>query len=236
MRTNDDYEKELAALRRQLAAQTEELERVRHGSNGGPSRRALLTGGAAAAGGALAFKALNSSAAHAAVDGHDILYPATGETAHLFLQANGDPIHGDSPQTSLGRQDSIVCFYFQQKVSTAAGKGGSTTLQYDDVVIRKRVDKSSPRIAQAHDTGAKLSGQFKFYRPNPTGDGTTEQFFTIAFTGGQVIRRDIFLPDLAAAAGSGGGAPGVPYEEIGMRLSGLSWTIEDGNISWGGAG
>lgn len=225
-----DLESEVAELQRRLAEQAEELERLRGSSVGRPSRRALLTGGAAAAGGVLVHNAMAPTAAHA-TDGHDIVYPSSGETVHLFLKANGNDVRGESTQTSLGREGSIECFYFQQKTRTVRPKDGGPRLEYDDVVIRKRVDKASPLISRAHDLRERLTGTFKFFRPNPTGDGTTEQFFTIAFGAGRVEWQDIFLPDLAAGSGRQGFG-GAPYEEIGLRLSRLSWTYTNGGITW----
>ena len=50
------------------------------------------------------------------------------ETVHLYLKANGTDIKGESTQTSLGRQDSIECVYYEQGVKTAreAGSGMAT--------------------------------------------------------------------------------------------------------------
>lgn len=101
-------------------------------------------------------------------------------------------------------------------------------VKLDDVVIRKPVDKASPRLAEAHETQARLSGEFQFFRVDDT--GTSNHFFT----GGRVRWRDIYLPDLAAAAGRGTYGVSAPYEEIGLRLSRVSGTYEDGDISFGG--
>src|SRR5688572_18455268 len=96
------------------------------------------------------------------------------ETVHLFLKANGTDIKGDSTQHSLGRQDSIECLYYKQASITAreAGTGMATgRRQYEPLVIRKRIDKSSPLLAKAQCENQAIEGTFKFFRPNPTGDG-----------------------------------------------------------------
>src|SRR5215470_7613292 len=102
------------------------------------------------------------------------------ETVHLFLKAGGSDIKGESTQQSLDRKDSIECLYYEQEVITAreAGTGMATgRRQYQPLLIRKRIDKSSPLIAKALAENQKIEATLKFFRPNPTGDGTTEQFY-----------------------------------------------------------
>ena len=50
------------------------------------------------------------------------------ETVHCYLKASGAEIKGDSTQTSLGREGSIECVYYEQAVKTAreAGSGMAT--------------------------------------------------------------------------------------------------------------
>ena len=74
------------------------------------------------------------------------------ETVHLHLKANGADIQGDSSQTSLGRENSIECLYYEQGVATPleAKSGMATgTRQYQPLMIRKRAIGESPsrRIA-----------------------------------------------------------------------------------------
>lgn len=45
------------------------------------------------------------------------------ETVHLYLKANGADINGESTQTSLGREGSIECLFFEDAVRTAREKG-----------------------------------------------------------------------------------------------------------------
>ena len=104
------------------------------------------------------------------------------ETVHLYLKASGSDIQGNSTQVSLGRENSIECVYYEQEVMTAreAGSGMATgRRQYKPLLIRKRIDKSTPLIAKALCNNQEIEGIFKFFRPSPTGDGTTEQFFTV---------------------------------------------------------
>ncbi|OPX40629.1 MAG: protein ImpD [Desulfobacteraceae bacterium 4484_190.3] len=110
-------------------------------------------------------------------------------TVHLFLKANGQDIKGDSSITSMGREESIECLSFSDSVRTAreASSGvASGERTYEPIRITKRIDKSSPLLAKALVNNEAVEGEFKFYRPNPAGDGTTEHFFTIEIQEGRI--------------------------------------------------
>jgi type VI secretion system secreted protein Hcp len=152
------------------------------------------------------------------------------ETVHLFVKANGADIKGDSSQTSLGRADSIECLYFEHAVKTAreAGSGmASGRRQYEPLLIRKRIDKSSPLLAKAMVTNAKIDGKFLFFRPNPVGDGTTEQFYTIEIKDGRIASMKQIVPDTIVPATS----TEPPLEEVTFVFSTISWTITNGGIT-----
>src|SRR5688572_11856288 len=98
------------------------------------------------------------------------------ETVHLYLNCNGAPVKGGSTQKSLGRADSIECLSFIDSVRTAGEHGeaiGTGRRTYEPIKIRKRIDQSSPLLARALCTNEVAEGVFKFFRPNPKGDGTT---------------------------------------------------------------
>jgi type VI secretion system secreted protein Hcp len=152
------------------------------------------------------------------------------ETVHLFLKANGADIKGESSQSSLGRGDSIECVYFESAVRTAreAGSGMATGRRsYEPLIIRKRIDKSSPLIYKALVENQKIDGIFKFFRPNPTGDGTTEQFYTIEIKNGRVASFKATSPDCIDPASSND----PPLEEIGFVFHTISWTYTNGGIT-----
>jgi type VI secretion system secreted protein Hcp len=153
------------------------------------------------------------------------------ETVHLFLKANGVDIKGESIQSSLGRQDSIECLYFEHAVQTArdAASGmASGKRQYLPIVIRKRIDKSSPLLFKALVDNQALSGSFKFYRPNPAGDGTTEQFYTIIFKNGRLTSLKQFVAETYQPAT----ANFPPLEEVGISFNTISWTYTNGGITY----
>lgn len=151
------------------------------------------------------------------------------EAVHLYLKASGSEIHGESSITSLGRENSIECIYFEQAVKTAreAGSGMATgRRQYEPLAIRKRVDKSTPLIAKALTNNQEITAKFKFFRPNPTGDGTTEQFFTVDIKQGRIASQKLVVPDTIVPATS----TEPPLEEVTFVFHTIKWTYTNGGV------
>jgi type VI secretion system secreted protein Hcp len=152
------------------------------------------------------------------------------ETVHLFLKSNGSDIKGESTQTSLGREGSIECLYFEDSVRTAREKGtGMATGRrtYNPIIIRKRIDKSSALLAKALCNNEVIEGTFKFFRPSPSGDGTTQQFFTVEIAEGRINSIKRVSPDTIDPAS----AAEPPTEEVGFVFHTITWTYEDGGIT-----
>ena len=152
------------------------------------------------------------------------------ETVHLFLKANGTDVKGESTQTSLGRADSIECTYYESGIKTAreAGSGMATgRRQYEPLLIRKRIDKASPLLAKALCENQVVDGTLKFFRPNPTGDGTTEQFYTVAFKKGRIASMKQIVPDTIVPATS----TEPPMEELTFVFHTINWTFTNGGVT-----
>jgi type VI secretion system secreted protein Hcp len=151
------------------------------------------------------------------------------ETVHLYLKANGADVQGESTQTSLGRENSIECLWFKDECITAreGGSGMATgRRQYKPILIRKRIDKASPLIAKALCKNEVIDAVFKFFRPNPTGDGTTEQFFTIEIKKGRVASIEHESPDSFQPALSN-----VPeIETVGFVFHSIRWAYTNGGV------
>lgn len=152
------------------------------------------------------------------------------ETVHLFLKVNGKDVQGESTQKSLGRENSIECLKFQH--STLSARDMTTGLatgrrQYQPIKIVKRIDKSTPLLYKAMTENAVCEGEFKFYRPNPSGDGTTEQFYTIKISGARVTEihgESPHVEDLDTANQH-------PTEEIQITFGVINWTYTNGGAT-----
>ncbi len=151
------------------------------------------------------------------------------ETVHAEITSNGTKIDGESTQTSLGRENTVECLYFEDSVRTAREKGtGMATGRrtYNPIIIRKRIDKSSPLLAKALCNNEVIEATFRFFRPSPAGDGTTQQFFTVEIAEGRVNSIKRVSPDTIDPAS----ASEPPTEEIGFVFHTITWTYEDGGI------
>jgi type VI secretion system secreted protein Hcp len=152
------------------------------------------------------------------------------ETVHLYLKSNGSDVAGESTQTSLGRADSIECLYFEHAVKTAreAGSGQATgRRQYEPIIFRKRIDKATPLLAKALCENSVIEATFKFFRPNPLGDGTTEQYYTIELKKGRLASFKQISPDCIDPATS----TTPEMEEVGVVFHTISWTYSNGGIT-----
>jgi type VI secretion system secreted protein Hcp len=159
------------------------------------------------------------------------------ETVHLFLKANGKDIKGESTQTSLGREGSIECIAYEQGVTSAREKGTNMVTgrrQFTPLKIVKRIDRASPLLVKALANNEKIDAVFKFYRPNPSGDGTTEQFYTVELKEGNISEVKQFVPTTINPVTAGE----PPQEEVHLVFKTITWTFTNGGIthtdSWSG--
>lgn len=151
------------------------------------------------------------------------------QTVHLFLKADGKDVKGESTQTSLGREGSIECISYEQAVKTAREEGTNMVTgrrQHQPIKILKRIDQSSPLIMKALTENQKVEAVFKFYRPNPSGDGTTEQFYTVQLKDANVAAVKQQVPDTIAKDTAG--LP--PMETIEFVFKEIIWRFEKGGV------
>ncbi len=152
------------------------------------------------------------------------------QTVHLFLKANGKAVDGESTVASLGREKSIECVWYEQAVATAREAGTNTITgrrQYQPLKILKRIDKSSPLLMKALTENQKVEGTFKFYRPNPAGDGTEQHFYTVTLGEGHLSSVRQFSPDTTNAATVGH----APLEQVEFVFQRIVWTFEAGGVT-----
>ena len=158
------------------------------------------------------------------------------ETVHLKLKAAGTDIAGESTQTSLERENTIECVAFEYALETAREAGSATATGrrlHKAVKITKRIDKSSPLLIKALTENSECDATFKFYRPNPAGDGTTEQFYTVTLGKARIsaLRQsvpNVMVPNMHAIP---------PMEEVEFVFATINWTYTNGGVqhedTWG---
>lgn len=114
----------------------------------------------------------------------------------------GNPIAGENSQQSLGRENTIECFFFSTHVGYPIDPAASLVL--GDAQCVKNIDKSSPKLMQLLSTKDNLSlARFRFFRPNPSGDGTLEQFYTIELREAHIVDVRPWLPNTTDPATAG---------------------------------
>lgn len=147
------------------------------------------------------------------------------ETVHCELKANGNTIHGESSQHDLGRDKTIECLVFRDSVRTARELGSRAAVGrrvHEPIEVVKRIDASSPLLAKALCKNEKVDGVFRFYRPSPRGDGTTEQFFTIEIKDARIDAIERHSPNAIDPAESK--AP--PLETVRFVYHTIRWVYE----------
>jgi type VI secretion system secreted protein Hcp len=151
------------------------------------------------------------------------------ETVHLFLRANGVDIQGEPTRVSLGRENSIECVAFSHEVYPEQDRTTGLPTgrrKYEPIRIVKRIDKSSPLLMKALCNNEVIEGTFRFYRANPSGDGTTQQHYTIRVTGGRIVGARTWCPNVLDPASS----DRPELEEISFVFNTITWTYTNGGI------
>lgn len=146
------------------------------------------------------------------------------ETIEFLCTANGQEIAGEPTQLLAGRSaNAIEVFQFRHagRAKREEGSGMPTGRRaWQPIVIRKRIDKATPLLAKALANNEAIEGTFKFYRPSPSGDGTTEQFYTIRIQRAAVDSIEQILPDTFNPTNTS--MP--PVEEITFVFGSITWT------------
>lgn len=146
-------------------------------------------------------------------------------SVHLELTADGVKIDGDSTIKSMDRENTIECLSFEDTVQALIDRNTglpSGKRTYEPIRIVKRLDKSSPLLAKALCNNQAIEGIFRFYRPNPVGDGTTEQHFTVEIQKAGIASIKRISPDVVDPAS----AKNPVTEEVTFVFKKIRWCYE----------
>ncbi len=109
------------------------------------------------------------------------------QTVHLFfLRIDGDDVEGESTQTSMEREGTTECMTYSDGLAVTGVVERTSRPVHEPIVFTKRLDQVSPLLWDALQRNKTVTGEFRFYRPNPAGDGSTEWFYTVEIEGAQV--------------------------------------------------
>ncbi len=98
--------------------------------------------------------------------------------------------------------------------------------QYGPIVFTKRIDRSSPLLAQALAQNQVIDAIFRFYRPTPS--GMEQQYYTITIERGRVSSISTISPDVLTVEG----AKRPAIEEVGISFTIIERTFEIGGVSF----
>ncbi|QUJ69699.1 Hcp family type VI secretion system effector (plasmid) [Photobacterium sp. GJ3] len=107
-------------------------------------------------------------------------------------EKQGNISQGCNTQNSMGNkfqdnhEDEITVLSYSHSV------GYNNRGIHHPIQIVKRVDKSSPLLAQACINGEKLECELSFFRPNPKGG--IELFYTVTLTGALIVNTSVNMP------------------------------------------
>jgi type VI secretion system secreted protein Hcp len=145
------------------------------------------------------------------------------DTIALTLTANDEAIEGDSTVTSMDRTNTIEVLSLEQQFSSAFNRATLSPTGrriYLPIRFTKLMDRSTPLLRQALSQNQVVTGSFRWFRPNPSGTGGTQHFFTLDFTGGRITKCTLRLPDTLDPAQ----ATLAPMEEVELTFSTITWT------------
>jgi len=148
---------------------------------------------------------------------------------HLWIRgATQGEIQGDSTVTSMDREGTIEAFKLDHTVHVPVEGSGMATGErlHSPIKITKRIDRSSPLLHQALYNNEILEVTIKFYRPNPAGDGTTEQFYTIQLQQGRISSINTISPNTIDESTASNPA----MEEVSFVFGTIRWTYEPAGI------
>jgi type VI secretion system secreted protein Hcp len=154
------------------------------------------------------------------------------ESVHLTLTGSRQGlIAGDSTVTSLSRANTIECVRFEQASERGFDRATRRVTGrrfHGPIRVRKRVDRSSPPLRSALVHNETMTAVFRFYRPDPSGSGTTQQYFTITGAEGAITAVRLRTPD--------GLDPVLALrpdeEEVELVFGVLTWRYEDDGVEF----
>jgi type VI secretion system secreted protein Hcp len=99
---------------------------------------------------------------------------------YLELTVNGVRVEGEPAAPPLGRENDIECVFFESSVALALAAGSTVATgrrRHGPIVIRKRIDKSTPLLTKALTDTALVTAVFRLFRPDA--QGQSEHFYTV---------------------------------------------------------
>lgn len=139
----------------------------------------------------------------------------------MTLQVNGDTIVGEG--VSEYDEGFIECLSFADGITTDQAPTGRSLgrRHYEPIMIRKRIDSTSPQLLSALSQNQPVDAVLRFYRPSPD-LGVMQHYFTVAASGGRIV-------SIERTWASGDPAE---HEDVGIAPFAITWTHEPSGTSF----
>ena len=226
-----DRTSELRGVIDAQAAEIEDLKAQLTRESETVSRRGLMKG--------LGLTSLMALGAAGALGGPDaVLATPDGVTdnsdlagvlpAYLIMTANGDSLEADVVQP--GWEGAIEVLFYKQSVSSLKDSAtglATTKRQYNPIVFRKRIDRTTPLLIKALVNNEVIAATFFFFRQ--TSVGAAEMFFTVQISNGRIAAIEDYLPETFQ---TGGEALTQPLQQVSVTFHQITWTYVDGGVEF----
>lgn len=148
------------------------------------------------------------------------------EAALFYTDAQG--ITGDNTIAARADSSEVVELHHEVMKPTDRQSGRPTGARvHGPMRILKRIDKATPQLYNALARNMDLPNlELRWYRPDPTGSGEIQHFYTIVLEHALVSRIEAWLPNSQVAEQ----AAFTPMEWVEFNYRRITWRFEDGGI------
>jgi type VI secretion system secreted protein Hcp len=141
------------------------------------------------------------------------------DPAFVVLRAKGTTIEAERSEHEFAPEGGIeLVDYSQPATVTFTDTGVTGKRSYKPISFRKRIDRTSPLIAQALAENHAVDADFHFFRTDE--GGKVSEYFRVAVTRGAVVSFREVLDDALDPAH----ATRPPLEEVGLLFQRIAWT------------
>lgn len=149
--------------------------------------------------------------------------------AYLSLEGESQgQIRGECDVSA--HEDQIMVYAFEHELSIPYDRQSTEATgerTHHPLTITKKIDKSSPLLAQALTQNERMTNAtLKFYRPNPIGDGTRQQYYTIKLQSARIVSIKPSMPNMLIPENSNL----TEMEKVSFAYRTIIWTYEPTGI------
>lgn len=149
----------------------------------------------------------------------------------VILTANGTTLEGEGTGNLPAGNSFINGLGFDHEVLVVidTSSGQSTGRRaHKPIRIVKPIDKATPLLYMALAQNQVIQGEFRFWRPHPSGDGTQQEYYKVTITGGRIVGVRNWKTNTRDVSADRAG----DLEEVSIIYQSITWTWEPGGISF----